>query len=114
MGWRTRIFDWGAIPYDYMTRHPYWREHIRGLMEHFPQGQGRTVLDLGCGPGVSALVFKREQPSDTVVGLDISAPMLERAKLHDPERICGWVRGDGHGLPLPDASVAPSGENAND
>ena len=41
---------------------------------------GPRVLDLGIGPGTSALEMWRADPSRTHVGLDVSAPMLRRAR----------------------------------
>ncbi len=38
-----------------------------------------TVLDLACGPGIYARPFARQVPAGTVVGLDISLPMLRYA-----------------------------------
>jgi ubiquinone/menaquinone biosynthesis C-methylase UbiE len=40
--------------------------------------RGRSLLDIGCGPGVYAGEFARREA--TVVGLDISRKMLEKAK----------------------------------
>jgi SAM-dependent methyltransferase len=42
---------------------------------------GERVLDIGCGCGDSTIeLAQRVAPSGTVTGLDISAPMLERAR----------------------------------
>ncbi len=42
---------------------------------------GERVLDIGCGCGDSTIeLARRVAPSGTVTGLDISAPMLERAR----------------------------------
>jgi SAM-dependent methyltransferase len=42
---------------------------------------GETVLDIGCGCGATVLALaRRVGPSGTVVGVDISAPMLGRAR----------------------------------
>lgn len=43
---------------------------------------GETVLDVGCGAGATAaLAAERVGPSGRVVGLDISQPLIERARL---------------------------------
>jgi len=47
---------------------------------------GETVLDIGCGCGASLLeLAARVGPSGSVLGVDISAPMLDRARtrVHD-------------------------------
>ena len=106
MGLNELLFSAGAWPYDRMTRHALWREHCASMVPHFPQVDGRRiVLDLGCGPGVSALAFKERAPADMVVGLDLSLQMVRIARRHDTDRRCGWLLGDALHLPLPDASV---------
>jgi ubiquinone/menaquinone biosynthesis C-methylase UbiE len=64
------------------------------------------VLDLGVGPGAGAVEMARADPGRRHVGLDISAPMLRRAR----ERACAsgvtlpLVRADALRLPLRDAA----------
>jgi len=56
---------------------------------------GRRVLDLACGAGRHAAALRRR--GARVVGLDLSAPLLARAR----ERgACGLVRGDMRRLPF--------------
>ncbi len=56
---------------------------------------GKTVLDIGCGPGVVASLF----PNNTkVIGLDFSISMLKSAK----NRIQQLVRGNAFNLPFCD------------
>lgn len=101
-----RIFDLGALPYDLATRQRPWREHCAEMVSRFPGAPGgRVVLDLGCGPGVSALAFADGCPGDRIVGLDIAPAMLRRARDHDKGRRCDWLLGDAHRLPVADASV---------
>ena len=40
----------------------------------------RTVVDLGCGPGHLAVALAERWPSATVVGLDSSAAMIDKAR----------------------------------
>jgi ubiquinone/menaquinone biosynthesis C-methylase UbiE len=51
------------------------------------------ILDVGCGTGVFASVIHRERPEATVVGVDLTAGMLERGR----ER---WHRLAGHASPV--------------
>lgn len=45
----------------------------------------KSVLDIGCGPGNSSGVLKKRFPNARVLGIDISANMLERARRDYPE-----------------------------
>jgi ubiquinone/menaquinone biosynthesis C-methylase UbiE len=98
------VFGLGALPYDLSTRQRPWREHCAEMAAYFPPGP-RTVLDLGCGPGVSAFAFADVGPGDRIVGLDVSQEMLRRARRQDRGGRCAWIRGDAHRLPIADASV---------
>lgn len=61
---------------DAMLR-PYSREGIEALA----LAPGHAVLDVGCGCGATSLALADSVGKDgTVIGLDVSAPMLEQAK----------------------------------
>lgn len=61
---------------------------------------GQTVADIGCGPGnVTVALAGDVGASGFVVGVDISAPMLEQAAAGAAPNI-GYVRGDATRLPL--------------
>ncbi len=74
--------------YDLLTDHPAWREDCRAMAALVP---GPRVLDLGIGPGTSALEMWRAEPARRHIGLDVSEPMLRRAR----------ARAAALGLPLP-------------
>ena len=61
---------------------------------------GDRVLDACCGTGDLALAAARV--GGTVTGVDLSAPMLERARRKSSA--IAWVRGDALSLPFADAS----------
>ena len=55
------------------------------LMERAAARAGETVLDIGCGAGTTSIALARQvAPSGRVLGVDISAPLLERARQHAP------------------------------
>lgn len=103
------FFELGALPYDLVSRHRVWRAHCRRMLRWVPETPNRRViLDLGCGPGVSAIEEKRAaRPGDVVVGLDLSGAMMRRARDH--VRRAGveveLVRGDALELPVRDGAV---------
>jgi ubiquinone/menaquinone biosynthesis C-methylase UbiE len=71
-------------------------------------GDGKRVLDLGCGPGESAFGMLDRAPSARAVGLDFSASMIRFANLRrrfEPraDRV-ELVQGDARALPFPDES----------
>src|SRR5581483_9126931 len=50
--------------------------HLKVIREHLGQLDGRRVLDVGCGKGRFARVFKEQEPGAEIWGLDISEEML--------------------------------------
>ena len=73
-----------------------------------PLTPGDAVLDTGCGAGVDSLVAGHlVGPGGTVVGLDVSPAMIERARAHQAR--LGLVNvtfqvGEAEALPFPDAN----------
>ncbi|MDQ1899937.1 class I SAM-dependent methyltransferase [Paracoccus sp. WLY502] len=53
---------------------------LRPLLDAADLDGSEDVLDVGCGTGASTLAAARRVPNGTVLGLDIAAPMLERAR----------------------------------
>lgn len=74
--------------YAFLTDHEAWRLDCRAMVALVP---GPRVLDLGVGPGTSALEMARADPSRRHVGLDVSERMLVRAR----------ERARAGGVPLP-------------
>lgn len=67
---------------------------------------GAIVLDLACGPGNTTRRLAAGAPGATVVGLDLSVPMLEEAVDRTPDGApIGFARVDAHDLPVADGSV---------
>lgn len=70
---------------------------------------GVTVLDIGSGPGETALLLARELPEARIVGIDPSVEMLEIARdaagrSGMAERVT-FVEAGAERIPLPDGSV---------
>ena len=50
--------------------------HVKLIQEHLGHLRGKRVLDVGCGKGRFARVFKEQEPEAEFWGLDISEEML--------------------------------------
>ncbi|MGC3997919.1 MAG: methyltransferase domain-containing protein [Anaeromyxobacter sp.] len=97
-------FGRAAAVYGFLTDHPAWRADCRAMAA---LATGPRVLDLGVGPGTSALEMARADPARRHVGLDRSGGMLRlaadaarRAALRLP-----LVQADALALPLRTGSV---------
>jgi ubiquinone/menaquinone biosynthesis C-methylase UbiE len=67
---------------------------------------GDLVVDVACGPGNFTRPFAEAvAPDGLAVGVDYSEAMLERARTNNLHPRAAYLRGDGHHLPFPDASV---------
>ena len=53
---------------------------VNALKRRFPDAQPRTILDLGCGPGVETIAYKQAFPNAEVWGVDLSGPFLRFAQ----------------------------------
>jgi SAM-dependent methyltransferase len=57
----------------------------RILLAHAAAQPGESVLDIGCGGGATAVALARQvQPGGHVLGVDLSAPLLEHARRSRP------------------------------
>ena len=54
------------------------------LLSHVRDLAPRTIVDLGCGPGNSALILQQRFPESSIVGVDRSNNMLIVARLRAP------------------------------
>ena len=53
---------------------------VASFAEKFPGFDGRSILDLGCGPGDIAIRFARRYPTAKVTGLDGAGAMVDIAR----------------------------------
>jgi len=67
---------------------------------------GERVIDVGCGSGVTTIAFARKvAPSGHALGIDISAPMLARARASAPKELpVDFVQADATVHPFEPAS----------
>lgn len=68
-----------------------WHQHLRpatdDLLQRLPDGLTGVVLDLGSGTGYTARCLAQANPEATVVAVDISPAMLERAQREAPANL---------------------------
>jgi ubiquinone/menaquinone biosynthesis C-methylase UbiE len=62
-----------------------WQPQMEPMLEGLPLAQARNVVDYGCGPGWVALEIARRAPRAAVIGCDINADFLDRARRHASE-----------------------------
>lgn len=77
------IFELGAPIYAWFNSQGVWLESCARLAAYFPPKQNPRrvrVLDLGCGPGNTAIEMARARPDVFIVGLDLAPKMLELAQ----------------------------------
>jgi len=105
------IFDFGSWIYAWMTGNPVWHANAAHLLDHLPPAQAEwLVLDLGAGPGNSALAMRAHRPTARFVAFDLAQQMLELAQQNRLQagvslQQLAPVRGDALRLPLAPASV---------
>lgn len=83
---------------------PRQRELLAAYVEAADLPPGSRVLEVGCGTGVVARYLADHPPVDSVVGVDPSPVLVERARnVTDDERVT-FEEGDGQALRFEDAS----------
>jgi len=94
------------------TRHPFFTEVNRWIVERVISPTRKTFVDLGCGPGaVTQLIVDRlgRRADARVIGVDPSASALERARTAIKGRVAEFVEGSAewlsHLVPSADAVI---------
>ena len=81
---------------------PNMGQYLLGALERrFPDYQATAVLDMGCGPGVETVAYKRAFPDAEVWGVDLSAPFLRFGHV--------WAEDQGLAINFRQASAADTG-----
>jgi ubiquinone/menaquinone biosynthesis C-methylase UbiE len=109
---RPWLFDLGSGIYAWFCANPMWLESCAHLAAFFPEPDGHRplrVLDLGCGPGLTAIALVRARPDTYVVGVDLSPRMVRRAQMETERaslsRNISYVIADASALPFPNDAV---------
>jgi len=105
------IFDFGSRLYAWMTGNPVWHANAAHLLDQLPPDRPEwLVLDLGAGPGNSALAMGAHCPTAHFIAFDLAQQMLELAQQNRlragvPPQCLAPVRGNALHLPLPTAAI---------
>lgn len=62
------------------------------LIHRLPNFEYNKIIDIGCGSGMSTFPLENAYPNAEIVGVDMSAEMLEKAKEHESK--IQWVQRD--------------------
>jgi trans-aconitate 2-methyltransferase len=84
------VSDWD--PNLYLRFEDYRSRAARDLLARVSLQEVRFAVDLGCGPGNSTHLLAERWPRASIVGVDNSAAMLERARATYPD--ITWIQGD--------------------
>lgn len=88
-----RAFDRIAGTYDLLTAlNPGYGKHLRASARRMNLDSPKRLLDLCCGTGASTEAVRAAYPNATLVAMDASAGMLERAK--KKKLNVQWMLGD--------------------
>ena len=97
----------GSVPENY-ERHlvpALFKPWAEDLVEMAALRSGDRVLDIACGTGIVSRTAARSLGSNgSVIGLDLSGPMLDAARASPEGAAVEWQEGSATKLPWPDAA----------
>lgn len=102
-------YDWATGLYAKLADQDFWKKSIAELIGFANTGQVTSVLDAGCGHGLSTWMLAEAFPKAAVTGIDISRNMIRRAERslrnepHHHTNIA-FKQSDAAKLPFEDAS----------
>jgi len=76
------------------------RSWKRLLVKALPEQPRPVCLDLACGTGDICRALARRYPGGCIIGLDLTAAMLDLARQHGGPAHLHYLQGDMHALPL--------------
>lgn len=82
--------------FEAFTRHPFFTEVNRWIVERVICPGRRKIVDLGCGPGaVTKLILERlgDARNATVIGIDPSASALQKARDAIQSKVVEFIQG---------------------
>lgn len=105
------LFNLGAEIYGWFTAQAVWRASCAQMAARLDGLRpADTLVDLGCGPGVSTFALAELIPAARVVGLDVAPRMLAEARRRRrstnlSSRRMAWLLADAARMPLKADSV---------
>jgi ubiquinone/menaquinone biosynthesis C-methylase UbiE len=88
--------DEERFSFEAFTRHPFFTEVNRWIVERVICPSRRKIVDLGCGPGaVTKLILERldDARNVKVIGIDPSASALEKARAAIHSKMVEFIQG---------------------
>ena len=76
----------------------YFAEYKVKALQEFEENKNLTVLDLGCGDGVTEIFFEKYFPQFIIQGIDVSAKSIEQAQKKNLSN-SSFQLYDGHTIP---------------
>src|SRR5450759_2085383 len=83
---------WNPEQYEKFSDHR--RRPFADLTSRVGAGSPEIVVDLGCGSGTHTLELSRRWPRARIIGVDLSAEMLDQARRSDSGDLVEWVLAD--------------------
>jgi ubiquinone/menaquinone biosynthesis C-methylase UbiE len=84
------------------TRHPFFTEVNRWILERVICPGRQVIVDLGCGPGaITELILERvrgQQPPPRIIGVDPSSSAIEKARAAISSKLAEFVQGSAEWL----------------
>ena len=97
----------GSVPenYERYLVPALFKPWAEDLVEMAALRSGDRVLDIACGTGIVARIAARRLGGNgSVIGLDLSGPMLDAARASPEGAAVEWQEGSAMKLPWPDAA----------